>query len=64
MSALEGVSGQNNRLVGSHSWAYSADGHFLAVLNKSDEGLWHPENVVRRLGGETVELRPSPSCSG
>jgi tRNA pseudouridine55 synthase len=31
----------------SHCRAYSADGHFLAVLGKTHAGLWHPEKVFR-----------------
>jgi tRNA pseudouridine55 synthase len=49
--------------VGSHCRAYSTDGHFLAVLTKTDAGLWHPEKVFHTRCCETGQERP-PCCSG
>jgi tRNA pseudouridine55 synthase len=50
--------------VGSHCRAYSSDGYFLAVLSKTDEGLWHPEKVFHSASHEMEELPPPPCCSG
>ena len=50
--------------VGSHCRAYSADGYFLAVLGKTNEGLWHPEKVFHSASYEVEELPPPPCCSG
>lgn len=50
--------------VGSHCRAYSADGHFLAVLTKTDAGLWHPEKVFHTRCCEAGEMSPPPCCSG
>ena len=51
-------------VAGSHCRAYSADGHFLAVLTKTDEGLWHPEKVFHSASYDMEELPPPPCCSG
>ncbi len=40
----------------SHCRAYSVDGHFLAVLSKTDEDLWHPEKVFHSASYEVEEL--------
>jgi tRNA pseudouridine55 synthase len=50
--------------MGSHCRAYSADGHFLAVLTKTDAGLWHPEKVFRTRCCESGEMSTPPCCSG
>ena len=50
--------------VGSRCRAYSAHGHFLAVLAKTDEGLWHPEKVFHAPSQEIEELPLPPCCSG
>jgi tRNA pseudouridine55 synthase len=50
-------------LAGSHSRAYSAAGHFVAVLVKTDEGQWHPEKVFRAPIQEVGELPSPPCCS-
>ncbi|MBN2098385.1 MAG: tRNA pseudouridine(55) synthase TruB [Dehalococcoidia bacterium] len=50
-------------LVGSHCRAYSADGHFLAVLAKTHTGPWHPEKVFRTPCCEAGQ-EPPPCCSG
>jgi len=50
--------------VGTHCRAYSADGQFLAVLTKTNAGVWHPEKVFRTPGQEVQELPPPPCCSG
>jgi tRNA pseudouridine55 synthase len=50
--------------VGSHCRAYSSDGYFLAVLGKTDEGLWHPDKVFHSASYEVEELPPPPCCSG
>jgi tRNA pseudouridine55 synthase len=47
--------------AGSHCRAFTADGLFLAVLDKTDEGLWHPEKVFRAPSQEVEEL-PLPPC--
>ena len=49
--------------AGSHSRAYSSSGYFLAVLAKTDEGLWHPEKVFHGASYEVEELPIPPSCS-
>ena len=48
-------------LAGSHCRAYSADGHFLAVLTMTDVRFWHPEKVFHAPSQEVEEL-PSPPC--
>jgi tRNA pseudouridine55 synthase len=50
--------------AGSHCRAYSADGLFLAVLAKTDAGLWHPDKVFRAPGQEVEGLPSPPCCSG
>lgn len=50
--------------AGSHCRAYSADGHFLAVLTKTDEGLWHPKKVFRRASCDAMEPPLPPCCCG
>jgi len=40
------------------------DGHFLAVLTKTDEGLWHPGKIFHSASYEVEELPPPPCCSG
>lgn len=49
--------------AGCHCRAYTTDGHFLAVLVKTDEGLWHPEKVFRTRCCEVGETPPA-CCSG
>jgi tRNA pseudouridine55 synthase len=49
--------------TGSHCRAYSADGHFLAVITKTDTGLWHPEKVFHTRCCEGGGL-PPPCCFG
>jgi tRNA pseudouridine55 synthase len=49
--------------AGGHCRAYTVDGHFLAVLTKTDAGLWHPDKVFRTRCGEIGQVRP-PCCSG
>lgn len=49
--------------AGIHCRAYSADGHFLAILTRTDSGLWHPEKVFRTRCCETGQEHP-PGCSG
>jgi tRNA pseudouridine55 synthase len=49
--------------AGSHCRAYTADGHFLAVLTKTGAGLWHPEKVFRARCCEAEGMAP-PCCSG
>jgi tRNA pseudouridine55 synthase len=50
--------------AGSHCRAYSADGYFLAVLKKTDEGHWHPEKVFHGASYDIEELPPPPCCCG
>jgi tRNA pseudouridine55 synthase len=50
--------------VGIHCRAYSADGHFLAVLTKTDAKLWHPEKVFRTRCCGAGDVSPPPCCSG
>jgi len=50
--------------AGSRCRAYSAGGHFLAVLGKTDAGLWHPEKVFRSASHDVEELLPPPCCCG
>ena len=50
--------------AGSHCRAYSSDGYFLAVLSKTDEGLWHPEKVFHSASYEVEDLPSPPCCSG
>jgi len=50
--------------AGTHCRVYSADGHFLAVLTKTDAGLWHPEKVFHTRCCEAGEMCPPPCCSG
>jgi len=50
--------------AGSHCRAYSADGCFLAVLTKTDEGLWHPEKVFHAPSQEVEQLPTPPCCPG
>ncbi|MDM7998840.1 MAG: tRNA pseudouridine(55) synthase TruB [Dehalococcoidia bacterium] len=38
--------------------AYGSDGHFLAVLVKTEGGLWHPEKVFRARCSEARRLPP------
>jgi tRNA pseudouridine55 synthase len=48
--------------VGSRCRAYSSDGCFLAVLTKTEEGLWHPEKVFHSASYEMEELPPNCQC--
>lgn len=50
--------------VGTHCRAYSTDGQFLAVLTKTDAGIWHPEKVFRSTSHQVEGLPPPPCCSG
>jgi tRNA pseudouridine55 synthase len=49
--------------AGSHCRAYSADGHFVAVMTKMKADLWHPDKVFRARCCERGEL-PPPCCTG
>ncbi len=41
---------------GTRCRAYSVDGRFLAILSKTDEGLWHPEKVFHSASYEKEEV--------
>jgi tRNA pseudouridine55 synthase len=53
----------DGRPAGDRCRAYSSDGRFLAVLARTDAGLWHPEKVFRAGCGQAGQ-QPPPCCSG
>ncbi len=48
--------------AGGRCRAYSSDGRFLAVLSRTEAGLWHPEKVFRARRGSDPGCAPGWSC--